>query len=83
MHVGELLKMIREMLGRDIAFEFLGDGKSGHYEITPYSFNPHIGKKMSPRLVTDLGQGILHMIEQVHREINPNLTTELGYLVEK
>ncbi len=83
MHVGELLKMIREMLGRDIEFEFLGDGKSGHYEITPYSFNPHIGKKMAPRLVTDLGQGILHMIEQVHRELNPNLTTALGYLVEK
>ncbi len=83
MRVGELLKMIAEMLGKDIECSFLGDGKSGHYEITPYSFNPQIGKKMTPRLSTDLGQGILHVIEEIHRDLNPNLTTELGYLVEK
>lgn len=83
MRVGDLLKMISEMLGGGIEFDFQGDGKSGHYEITPYSFNPHIGKKMTPRLSTDLGQGILHMVEQIHRELNPNLTTELGYLVNK
>ncbi len=83
MRVGDLLKMIGEMLGKDITFDFQGDGKSGHYEITPYSFNPHVGKKMTPRLSTELGQGILHTIEQIHREMNPNLTTSLGYLVEK
>ena len=83
MRVGDLLKMIAEMLGGEIEFDFQGDGKSGHYEITPYSFNPHIGKKMTPRLSTDLGQGILHMIEQIHRELHPDLTSELGYLVKK
>jgi len=83
MRVGDLLKMIAEMLGKDIEFRFLGDGKSGHYEITPYSFNPHIGKKMVPPLATDLGQGILRVIEDVYKELNPNLATELGYLVEK
>ncbi|MDR0827538.1 MAG: NAD(P)-dependent oxidoreductase [Desulfovibrio sp.] len=83
MRVGDLLKMIAEMLGKDIKFDFLGDGKSGHYEITPYSFNPHIGKKMIPRLSTDLGQGLLRVIEDLHRELNPNLTTEMGYLVKK
>ncbi|MDR2800062.1 MAG: NAD(P)-dependent oxidoreductase [Desulfovibrio sp.] len=83
MRVGDLLKMIAEMLGRDIQFDFLGDGKSGHYEITPYSFSPQIGKKMTPRLSVDLGQGLLRVIEDMHRELHPNLTTELGYLVEK
>lgn len=83
MRVGDLLKMLAEMLGRDLEFAFLGDGKTGHYEITPYSFHPQIGKKMTPALSTDLGQGILRVIEDVHRELNPNLTTELGYLVEK
>lgn len=83
MRVEELLKMIAEMLGRDICFEFQGDGNSGHYEITPYSFNPQIGKKMIPPLATDLGQGILHVIEDVHRELNPHLVTKMGYLVEK
>lgn len=83
MRVEELLKMIAEMLDKPVSFKFLGDGKSGHYEITPYSFNPHIGKKMVPSLATDLGQGILRVIEELHRELNPNLTTEMGYLVEK
>ncbi|MDR2604330.1 MAG: NAD(P)-dependent oxidoreductase [Desulfovibrio sp.] len=83
MRVGDLLKMIAEMLGKDVEFTFLGDGKSGHYEITPYSFNPHIGKKMTPRLSTDLGQGLLKVIEDLHKELNPNLTTALGYLAEK
>jgi UDP-glucose 4-epimerase len=83
MRVGDLLKMIAEMLGKDIEFTFLGDGKSGHYEITPYSFNPHIGRKMTPRLSTDLGQGLLKVIEDLHGELNPNLTTALGYLAEK
>lgn len=83
MRVEELLKMIAEMLGGGIEFDFLGDGKHGHYEITPYSFNPQMGKKMTPRLSTDLGQGILNMIETVHRELNPDLKAKLGYLIKK
>lgn len=70
MRVGDLLKMISEMLGGNIEFAFLGDGKSGHYEITPYSFTPNLGKKMTPRLSTDLGQGILQIIEELHKELN-------------
>ena len=76
MRVGDLLKMIAEMLGKEIEFSFLGDGKAGHYEITPYSFSPKIGKKMSPRLSTDLGQGILHIMEQLHSELHPDLNKE-------
>lgn len=83
MRVEDVLKMIGEILGRDIEFVFEGDGKTGHYEITPYSFSPKIGKKMSPRLSTDFGQGILRTIEEVHRELHPELTTEMGYLVHK
>lgn len=83
MRVGDVLKMIAEMLGRDIDFTFLAEGQHGHYEITPYSFNPKIGKKMTPRLSTDLGQGILHIIEEVHRELNSDLVAAQDYLVRK
>lgn len=81
MRVGDVLKMIREILGEPIEFEFLAEDKSGHYEITPYSFNPQIGYKMTPRLSTDLGQGILRVIEDVHRELNTGMRTAHGYLV--
>ncbi|MDR1360540.1 MAG: NAD(P)-dependent oxidoreductase [Deltaproteobacteria bacterium] len=83
MRVQDLLKMIAQMVGGDIAFEFQGDGTHGHYEITPYSFNPKVGKKMAPRLSTDLGQGLLLVMEDIHRELNPGLLSSFGHLVEK
>ncbi len=82
MRVGDLLKMIAEMLGKNIELDFLASDKSGHYEITPYSFIPQIGKKMIPHLSVDLGQGILRTIEEVHRELNPDLSNVQGYLVK-
>lgn len=81
MRVGDVLKMIREILGKPIEFDFLSEDKSGHYEITPYSFNPQVGYKMTPRLSTDLGQGILRVIEDVHRDLNADMRTVHGYLV--
>lgn len=83
MRVGDVLKMIREILGEPIEFEFLADDQSGHYEITPYSFNPQVGYKMTPRLSTDLGQGILRVIEDVHREIHSQMRTAHGYLLKE
>lgn len=83
MRVGDVLKMIQEILGEPIEFEFLADDQSGHYEITPYSFNPQVGYKMTPRLSTDLGQGILRVIEDVHREIHSHMQTSHGYLLKE
>lgn len=83
MRVGDVLKMIQEILGEPIEFEFLADDQSGHYEITPYSFNPQVGYKMTPRLSTDLGQGILRVIEDVHREINSQMRSAHGYLLNE
>jgi len=83
MRVGDVLKMIAEMLGRKIPFDFLAEGETGHYEITPYSFNPKIGRKMAPKLSTDLGQGILQVIEAVHRELHPELTAVQDFLVKR
>lgn len=83
MRVNDVLKMISEMLGGDIEFEFLSEDQTGHYEITPYSFSPKIGKKMIPRLNIDLGQGILKVIEDVHRELNPDLATVQDILLKE
>ncbi len=83
MRVQDLLKMIAEMLGQPLEFDFLGEDQTGHYEITPYSFSPKIGRKLTPVLSVDLGQGILRVIEDVHRELNPDLTTVHGVLVPK
>ena len=83
MKVGNLLKMISEMIDDEIAFEFDHNPNSAHYEITPYSFSPKVGKKLTPPLHIDLGQGILKVIEEVYKELNPKLHVLNGILVKE
>jgi len=83
MRVGDLFKMIGEMLGKEIEVVYQHDPNSGHYQITPYAFMPKVGKKMTPILTTDLGQGILRVMEDVHREMHPDMHDVGGYLVSK
>ena len=67
--VGDVLNMIKEIIGEDITLEYNTHADSSHYEITPYAFNPKLGKKYSPELHTDLGQGLLQIMNLVHKEI--------------
>jgi len=80
--VGNVLKMIAEMLQQEIEFEFDRNPSNAHYEITPYTFSPNVGKKLAIPLHIDLGQGILHVIEEVYRKLNPELYQLHGVLVK-
>ncbi len=62
----DLLTMIKEMMGGKIEVEYRSptDKRSPfepklHYEVTPYSFQPKIARKLIGRDYLDLGQGIL------------------------
>lgn len=83
MRVGDLFKMIGEMLGKKLEIKFQNDPNSGHYQITPYAFMPKIGRKMTPHLSTDLGQGVLRVMEEVHRELHPELQEMGGLYIKK
>ena len=80
--VGNVLKMIAEMLDKNINFVYENDSKSKHYEITPYSFNPRVGKKLTPPFHEDLGQGILRVIEELYLENHPDLHKEQGLFLK-
>jgi len=80
--VRNVLKMIVEMLGEDIELYFETNPLNGHYDITPYSFSPKIGKKFAPPLHMDLGQGFLRVIEDVHKKLHPELHEMEGVLVK-
>jgi UDP-glucose 4-epimerase len=75
--------MIGEMLDEEIEFVFERATSNVHYEITPYSFSPKLGKKFSPILHVDLGQGILRTIEEHHATLHPELNNINGYLVKE
>lgn len=83
MRVGDLFKMIGEMLGKELTINFQNDPNSGHYQITPYAFMPKVGKKLTPPLTVDLGQGILRVMEEVHKDLHPEMHAEGGYLMSK
>lgn len=79
MRVTALFKMIGEMLGQPLEYKFEHDPRSAHYDLTPYAFHPRLGKKMAPRCSVDLGQGLLSIMEDIHRELNPHLDFELAF----
>lgn len=79
MKVTQLFNMIEEILGRPLTYTFARGEDHKHYDITPYSFHPRLGKKMSPRCSIDLGQGLLSIMEDVYSELNPHLDYEMTF----
>ena len=68
----DLFTMFQEILGKRIEIDYRhtsGPG-SGHYAVTPYAYTPRPGKKLVTTHYVDMGQGLLGMIEDIHREID-------------
>ncbi len=74
MRLRDLLTMFSEILGTELEIEYRqaaeGEG-DGHYRVTPYAFSPRVGRKLTANYYVDMGQGILQMLEQLHREAKP------------
>ena len=68
MKVLELLKMLAEIMGMEDAVDFRKENYAGHYVRTPYAYQPKLGRKYSPTLHVDLGQGLLELIDNVRRD---------------
>lgn len=65
MKIKDLLIMIREIMDNRIEIKYQLSKSSMHYEITPYSFTPKIGKKLVSNCYIDLGQGILDCLHHI------------------
>ena len=66
MRVLDLLEMLREILGFSKgSVNFVPAEYAGHYVRTPYAYQPKLGRKYTPPLHVDLGQGLLQLIEEV------------------
>jgi len=64
--IKDVMVMVKEILGKDIKIKFLNKASNLHYEITPYSFSPKLGKRYISRHYIDLGQGILQTAEELY-----------------
>ena len=78
----DLLEMIREIFGNRFEIEYLDRRRTGHYKITPYSFNPRIGRKLVKNPFVDMGQGLLNCIADIYEELHQEKKEEMGLFVE-
>ncbi len=65
--IKDLLVMIKEIMKGKVKIEFTRGKNNSHYEITPYAFNPQIATKVYGDEYLDLGQGMLHMLSELHK----------------
>lgn len=65
----DMLFTIREILRNrpEISFR-ASDSDAPHYNITPYSFVPKIGHKLTTPEYTDMGQGLLECINEIYSQ---------------
>ena len=70
MKVSELMTMIQEIVGSDVEIEYQHRMSSdhAHYRITPYSFQPKLGRKLVRPYYLDMGQGLLDCLEGIYNE---------------
>ena len=75
MKTRDMLEMIKEMLKKDITFEFSTTPHDPHYNLTPYSFTPKIGSKLVSNLYVDMGQGFLECLQELSQASTSHETT--------
>jgi len=67
--IKDTLKIINEILQKNIKIEF-NKNKTHHYEVTPFSYDNVMAKKITPNSYIDLGQGILEVIHEINSKEN-------------
>ncbi|MBL8012455.1 MAG: NAD(P)-dependent oxidoreductase [Candidatus Omnitrophica bacterium] len=66
--IKEILGMIREMFKGNVEIQYLPAKEHSHYTITPYVFNPQMATKLKSNEHIDIGQGLLNILTDLHKE---------------
>jgi len=69
MRVYDMLKMLAEIMGLPENIEFIESSNKEHYVRSPYSYEYRIGRKYSPPLHVDLGQGLVQLLNEVQTKM--------------
>lgn len=70
MRIKDVMTMISEMLPWTVELCFDEANAVHHYEITPYAFQPRIGRKLVLNEHVDLGQGLLDCLREIHQNLH-------------
>ena len=69
MRIRDVMTMISEIMPWNVKLNFEEANAISHYEITPYAFQPRIGRKLVLNEHVDLGQGLLDCLREIHQEL--------------
>jgi len=69
MRFQDLLYTIREILGKQVEIEYSEEENGNHYVLTPYSYVPKVGYKITSNYYVDMGQGLLECLAEIHNEM--------------
>lgn len=72
LRIKDVMTMISEILPWPVELHFDEANAVHHYEITPYAFQPRIGRKLVLNEHVDLGQGILDCLREIHQNLHHN-----------
>lgn len=70
MRIKDVMTMISEIMPWPIELHFEEANAVHHYEVTPYAFQPRIGRKLVLNEHVDLGQGLLDCLREIHKELH-------------
>jgi len=65
-----VLDLLKEIMGIPDAIDFRDEAYAGHYVRSPYAYMPKPGRKYTPAMHIDLGQGLLQLIAEVRAEMS-------------
>ena len=70
LRIKDVMTMISEIMPWKIALHFDEANAVHHYEVTPYAFQPRIGRKLVLNEHVDLGQGLLDCLGEIHKTMH-------------
>lgn len=82
LRVVDLMKMVSEILGGGVRIEFKGENSGVHYAVTPYAFNPTIGRKFINTLHVDIGQGLIDCLADIDGRNRGNRPDGADWLIK-
>lgn len=66
----DLLQIINEIMNHSVDIRFHHTSSQDHYSLTPYSYTPKVGLKVTLNGYTDLGQGLLQCLAEIDSRVN-------------
>ena len=59
-----------DIMNDDITVTYAENERVGHYEVTPYSYQPNMASKLVSNSFIDMGQGLVSCINHIDSELH-------------